>query len=101
MFYALSEHMHIFRNKINLFIALAPVVRIDNCSSGLIKQLSDGDAIENLFTKFNMHEVLANKSNNLATAFLRKFMPEISNLGIKMVCDNNLNELNHDYIEVF
>ena len=39
MFYALSENLKFFKDKINIFIALAPVVRIDNCSSGLINKM--------------------------------------------------------------
>ena len=41
MFCALSENFDFFSERINLFIALAPVVKLDNCSSGLILKIKD------------------------------------------------------------
>lgn len=46
MFCALSENMDYFRDKINLFIALAPVVKVQNLSSGLIRKFKDNETIE-------------------------------------------------------
>jgi hypothetical protein len=48
MFAALSENLDFFKARMNLFIALAPVLRVDNCSSGFIKKMSDGEKLEKL-----------------------------------------------------
>ncbi len=54
MFSALAENLDFFRAHMNIFIALAPVVRIDNCSSGLIKKMSDSDKLEKMLVKMNI-----------------------------------------------
>lgn len=51
MFAALSENMDFFRDKLNLFIALAPVVKVDNCTSTIIK-MKDNDMIDKITNKF-------------------------------------------------
>jgi hypothetical protein len=45
MFAGLCENFDFFNSHINLFVALAPVVRLDNCSSGIIKMMKDNDNI--------------------------------------------------------
>ena len=52
MFCALSENFEFFKKHMNLFIALAPVVRVDNCSSGIIKKMSENDIVEKTLKKF-------------------------------------------------
>jgi hypothetical protein len=49
MFTAISEKFDFFKDRLNLFIALAPVVRIDKCSSGIINKMKNSNAIEKLF----------------------------------------------------
>jgi hypothetical protein len=41
MFAGLSENMDFFRERLSIFIGLAPVVRVDNCSSSLIQKISE------------------------------------------------------------
>ena len=66
MFSALCEDSEILEQKVNLFLALAPVVRVDNLSSGLIKKLSDNENLENLIVKMNIHELFPSSKNNSA-----------------------------------
>lgn len=54
MFAALAENLDFFRAHMNIFIALAPIVRIDHCSSGLIKKMSDSDKLEKMLVKMNV-----------------------------------------------
>ena len=53
MFCALSENMEYFRGRINLFIALAPVVKVQNISSGIIRKMKDNATFEQLLVKMN------------------------------------------------
>lgn len=51
MFYAISENQSYWEERINLFVALAPVTRIGNCKSKMVKFLSKFVGI--LFSTFN------------------------------------------------
>lgn len=57
MFCALSENLEFFKERLNLFIALAPVVRVDSCSSGLIRKLKDNENFEKMLVKFEVYEL--------------------------------------------
>jgi len=94
MFAALAEDMDFFRAHMNIFIALAPVVRVDNCSSGLIKKLSDKDSLEKMVLKMKIHEVFPSNKNRKASSFFHKLLPELSNLGIKLLADDDPTEIN-------
>jgi hypothetical protein len=79
----------------NLFIALAPVVRVDNCSSGIIKKMSENDIVEKSLKKFGIYELFPSKGkNNKAASFMHKLLPEIGNLGVKMIADDNPKTIN-------
>jgi hypothetical protein len=52
MFTALSENIEFFRERMNLFIALAPVVKVESCSSGIIRKLKDNQKFEDLLLKY-------------------------------------------------
>ena len=94
MFSALSENMDFFRAHLSVFIALAPVVRVDNCSSGLIKKMKDNEKIEKMMVKMNVHEVFPSSKNRRATSFFHKILPELSSLGIKILADDDPREVN-------
>lgn len=94
MFTALAENHDFFKARLNIFIALAPVVRVDNCSSGLMKKLSDKDSLEKMIHKMDIHELFPSSKNRKASSFLHKLLPEISNLGIKMLADDDPREIN-------
>lgn len=79
----------------NLFIALAPVVRVDNCSSGIIKKLKDNEIVENTLKKFGIYELFPSKGkNNRAASFMHKLFPELGNLGVKMIADDDPKTIN-------
>jgi hypothetical protein len=79
----------------NLFIALAPVVRVDNCSSGIIKKMSENDIVEKSLKKFGIYELFPSKGkNNKAASFMHKLLPELGNLGVKMIADDNPSTIN-------
>jgi hypothetical protein len=102
MFCALSENLPFFRERMNLFIALAPVVRVDSCSSGIIKKLGEKDTLEKMIKKLKVHELFSSKGkNNSAAAFLHKISPEIGNLGIKMLADDDPKQINQAQLDAF
>jgi len=39
----------------NIFIALAPVVKMANCTSGIIKKMSDNENIEKMMRKMGIN----------------------------------------------
>ncbi len=95
MFCALSENLEFFKKHMNLFIALAPVVRVDNCSSGIIKKLKDNEIVENSLKKFGIYELFPSKGkNNRAASFMHKLLPELGNLGVKMIADDDPKTIN-------
>ena len=94
MFCGLSENLDFFKSRMNLFIALAPVCRVDGCTSGLIKTMRDNESIENMMVKMDMLELFPSKGNRTSASFLHKLLPEVSNLGIKLLCDDDPKEVN-------
>ncbi len=95
MFCALSENLEFFKKHMNLFIALAPVVRVDNCSSGIIKKLKDNEIVENSLKKFGIYELFPSKGkNNRAASFMHKLLPELGNFGVKMIADDDPKTIN-------
>jgi hypothetical protein len=95
MFCGLSENFEFFKKHMNLFIALAPVVRVDNCSSGIIKKMSENDIVEKTLKKFSIYELFPSKGkNNKAASFMHKLLPELGNLGVAMIADVNPKTIN-------
>lgn len=101
MFCALSENMDFFRGKLNLFVALAPVVKLENCTNSLIKLVKDSQRIEKVMVKYGIYELTPLKRNKKAVAYLHKLFPDISNIGIKMLSDEDTKEINPKSIESF
>lgn len=52
MFCGIAENYEFFKERVNLFVALAPVVRVDSCSSGLIRKMKDNENFEKMLMKF-------------------------------------------------
>jgi hypothetical protein len=48
----------------NIFIALAPVVRVDSCSSGIIRKLKDNNTVEKMLKKLKIYELMGSKGKN-------------------------------------
>jgi hypothetical protein len=86
----------------NLFIALAPVVRVDSCSSKLIVKMKNKDFIEKQLEKNEMFELFPSKGkNNSVTSFLHKLTPEIGKFGIKMLADDDPRQLNESQLDSY
>ena len=85
----------------NLFIALAPVVKIDNMSSGFIKTLSDNENIEKSLIKMNVNEMFPSDKNRKAAAFFQKLIPELTSYGIKLIADDNPELINEKGLDGF
>ncbi|CDW91490.1 ab-hydrolase associated lipase region family protein [Stylonychia lemnae] len=101
MFCALSNNMDYFRSRLNLFVALAPVVKLDNCSNSLIKLVKDSKTIEQMMVKYGLYELTPLKSNKKSVAYLHRLLPSISDLGIKLLSDEDTSEINPKSIEAF
>ena len=94
MFCAIAENYEFFKNRINIFIALAPAVYIQHCTSGIIRSLSKSDHLEKFVQQFGIQEILPSQSNSTVTAFFHNLMPEVSNQGIKLIADDDPNTVN-------
>jgi hypothetical protein len=64
MLTAIAEDYDYFKSRINLFIALAPVCKLDKCTSTLIQRLKDSDFIENMYAKMEILEMFPSNGNN-------------------------------------
>jgi len=56
--------------------------------------LKENDSIENIMKKMDIHEIFPCPSNRKSMSFMHKLLPEISNLGIKLMCDDDPREVN-------
>ena len=101
MFCALSGNMEFFRDRLNLFVALAPVVKLESCTNSLIKLVKDSSNIEKLMVKSGLYELTPLKKNNKSAAYLHRLLPSISDLGIKLLSDEDSTEINSKSIEAF
>ena len=102
MFCGLAENLAFFKESLNLFIALAPVVRVESCSSGIIKKMKDNASLEKMILKLKVFELMPSQGkNNKAAAFFHKLLPELSNLGIKVIADDDPKEINQMCLESY
>lgn len=68
MFSALAENMPFFRKHLSIYIALAPVVRLDHCTSGILRKMCDNDSVEDLMVRMNIQEIFPASSNRKSAA---------------------------------
>ena len=64
MFAALCEMPEFFRERLSLFIALAPVARVDHITSGIIQDASKQNEVVETMTKLQIDEIMPGKENN-------------------------------------
>lgn len=58
MFYALAKFPEIYKEKLNLFVALAPAVTIEQSKSPLFKLVASvGDSLERRFSRRGTYEL--------------------------------------------
>lgn len=94
LFAALTSNLSFFQKHIKLFVALAPVTRINNMSSGILKILQ-ASQIDKLLTSVKLNEVFPDdKDAGEFNAFINKHWPKLSNLGLSLMSDNNSAEFN-------
>jgi hypothetical protein len=75
MFYALSKWPEVYKEKINLFIALAPAVNIIHTDSPLFKLVTRvGGSLERRFEKIGVYELFG-KGWSKEYGWLRKVLP--------------------------
>lgn len=94
LFAALSSNQDMFKYYIKLFVALAPVARIKNMSSGLLKFIQ-GSQIDKLFNAIKVNEIFPDdKHTGEFNAFVNKHWPKLSNMGLSLISDSNSAEVN-------
>lgn len=92
MLAAVAENTDFFKARVNLFVALAPVCKLTTCSSNLVNKMRESDFIEKMMVKFEVLELFpSNGTNNKFFSFMQKIIPEMSNLGIRLISDDDSN----------
>jgi hypothetical protein len=73
MFYALAKDEANYKEKINLFVALAPVVRIDHTKEGYINKFTTKKLIESypILKKFGIRSLFGPKTSHVVGAPLK------------------------------
>mmetsp|Transcript_14661 Transcript_14661/g.24981 ORF Transcript_14661/g.24981 Transcript_14661/m.24981 type:complete len:275 (+) Transcript_14661:632-1456(+) len=60
MFFALAENEDYLKERVNLFIALAPVIRLSNAKDGLLGYVSDHESyVESALSKLGIHDLFS------------------------------------------
>ena len=93
MFYALSKWPEIYKEKINLFIALAPAVNILHNNSPLLKMVSRvGGSLERRFEKVGLYELFGKGWVN-EYGWLRRVLPIMKRVKVRSdVMEMDLDE---------
>ena len=89
MFYALAENEDFLKDRVNLFIALAPVVRLTHASNGFLGSVANRDGLlQRTFKTLRMNEIL-NKdwSSQFGFNIVCKLMPFFCNYGVYVFND--------------
>lgn len=85
-----------FQQKIKLFIALAPVARLNHIKSGFLKFLKNVK-FHKLLKTINQFEVFPdNEQSSNFNRWISKKMPSISNMALEMISDDNINNSNNN-----
>ena len=97
LFSALTLKLDYFKEKIKLFIALAPVAKLDNMKSGFLKFLKQVKS--DFFLKMlNQYEVFPGYTqDNTLISWINKNMPFLSNKALEMISDENISTLNNNF----
>ncbi len=96
LFAAITLMNEYFKNKIKLFIALAPIAKLTNMKSNFLKLLS----------KFNFHKLLKSAKqfevfpdteiSNDINRWISNKIPSLANLALEMISDDNIDSLNNN-----
>lgn len=83
MFYGLSMYPEYFKQRINLFVALAPVVKLGTNKSARFKVVSFlGNSFVNLFAKRGVYEAFG-KGWDKEYGYIRKIVPAANNVIVR------------------
>lgn len=90
MFAGLCELTEFFRERLAIFIALAPVARVDNMTAGILHKINSNQKLVDSLEKLEIHEMMPGKENNHKfQAFLNKMFPGGGNLVVSMTADED------------
>ncbi|CDW82246.1 ab-hydrolase associated lipase region family protein [Stylonychia lemnae] len=105
LFYALSRNESYFEDRISLFIALGPVMRVTHEKSSIMHFLSSNftrKAVEDVCDLFGIYELFP--SNYLTTHtmdFLCDTIPKICDFSLYLITDEDLTEDDESRIQVY
>jgi lysosomal acid lipase/cholesteryl ester hydrolase len=81
MFYALQKHEDFWAERLNLFVALAPVTRLDHTTSLLFKYFAGlGGTLSSVLGVFGIYDMLG-QSSNWALKIICKPLPFVCEVG--------------------
>ena len=80
MFYALSAHPDYWQERLNLFVALAPVTSLHNTGSGMLKILSKFETELNAVSSLlHVYSIFEPGAASFVTSEFCKFLPSVCN----------------------
>ena len=101
MFYALSAHEEFWKERLNLFVALAPVTRLDHTSSRLLKYLAPlGGHLETVLGAVGIHSLFGPVSNGGVKVACR-FFPGLCKFGEGLLITQNPQLDNEERFQVY
>lgn len=94
MFSGLIEKYDFYKNNIKLFVALAPVVRLNNLKSNLLKFIKK-TSIHRILKKIGIYEILpySKRKCNLLS-YMQQNASSITNFFIKLISDSDSEKCN-------
>ena len=92
MFSALSENSEFFRDRINLFIMLAPCCRVDRCSGTTIRSMSESASVVKLLKKMGPNLL---PEPQVGSRFMSGLMrvTRAASTGMSMISDDDPSKL--------
>ena len=103
MFYALAEHEDDYADKISVFIALGPVVRLNYCKSDLLTFIGKNDElILDVFEFFGIYEIFpANWFDSTAVKLICGVLPDLCELAVSIFADEDTSLDDEDRLSVY
>mmetsp|Transcript_19193 Transcript_19193/g.18335 ORF Transcript_19193/g.18335 Transcript_19193/m.18335 type:complete len:144 (+) Transcript_19193:86-517(+) len=103
MFVALSENENYYKDRVSIFIALGPVLRLTNCRSELLTLIGNNDELILDFCEtFGIYEFFpANWIDNALFKLVCGVLPPICELGVYIICDEDVSLDNSDRLNVY
>ncbi len=101
LFSGLTLRPQYYKEKLKLFIALAPVARISNMQSTFLKSLETLQ-VDKFMSSTGQYELFPDNSYNNSSfqSLISKSFPSLSHLAIDLISDNN-SEVNNNPLDVY